>query len=260
MSENVTSYDKRRVEEARERQLASAEKQLGLDKPGSVPVDAPWKQRLIRGAGGVPSPVPDGYASHGGQVPNIDKLTRKERAIMDFLPGFSESKVGHALATFGESWAGKALMKLDVLAEALERGTGFATQYADAWANTQNTGDPAYINEFKENLGAAWYAGGLSADMMNLPDVMGDQLSLPMDLPGIEGTVAARKQIAGLMAQGMDGGEALIKVRDEYYESLGALALRAQLQDAFVHIAGDPLNLLAAWLSLLRGRKILQRH
>ena len=119
----------------------------------------------------LPEYVPDGYAAHDGPVPNIDKLTRKERWIMDRLPGFSESKVGHALATFGESWAGKALMKLDILAEGLERGTGFVTQYADAWANTQNTGDPSYLNEFKENLGAAWYAGGLSADMMNLPDL-----------------------------------------------------------------------------------------
>ena len=248
MSENVASYEKRRQEEYKERQLASAEKQLGLGKPGTVPVDAPWKQRLIRRAGGVPSPVPDGYATHGEQVPNIDKLTRKERWIMDRLPGFSEGKIGKALAWFGDTWAGKALMKLDVLAEGLERGTGFATQYMDAWANTQNTGNASYLNEFKENLGAAWYAGALSADMMNLPDVQGEVLSFPMDLPGIEGVVDARHKITDLMSRGMSGGDALVQVRDEYYNSLGALALRAQLQDAFVHIAGDPLNLVAAWL------------
>ena len=96
-SENVVLQEERQQEEYKERQLASAEKQLGLDTPGNVPIDAPWKQRLIRGAGGTPSPAPDGYAVHGGQVPNIDKLTRKERWIMDRLPGFSESKVGEAL-------------------------------------------------------------------------------------------------------------------------------------------------------------------
>ena len=256
MSEKIILHEEQRQEEYKERQLASAEKQLGLDQPGNVLVDAPWKQRLIRGAGGTPSPVPDGYAVHSGQVPNIDKLTRKERAIMNWLPGFSESNTGKALAWFGDTWAGKALMKLDILVEVLERGTGFATQYADAWANTQNTGDPSHLNNFKENLGAAWYAGGLSADMMNLPDVMGEKLSFPMDLPGIEGVVDARQQIAGLMSQGMSGGEALIQVRDEYYNSIGALALRAQLQDAFVHIAGDPLMLIGKVLSPIeRTRK-----
>src|SRR3990170_4861525 len=46
--------------------------------------------------------------------------------------------------------------------EKLKRFAGFGAQALSAFAN------PAE-RDFYENLGAAWYAGGLSADMMNLP-------------------------------------------------------------------------------------------
>jgi len=181
-----------------------------------------------------------------GQTPNYEKLTRTERWIMNRLPGFSESGVGQALAKFGESWLGKTLSFLDVPAEGLERATGFATQALAAIGSQEGWED------FTQNLNAAWYAGSLAGDMANLPQFTSvdgrPTLRVPTDLPGFEGLVDARQQITRLIHDGTDPGEALIQVRDQYYDSLGALALRSQLNDTFFHIAADPINVVLPYL------------
>ena len=188
---------------------------------------------------------PQGYTPQPddlNEVPNYDKLSRGERRIMGWLPGIAESGVGKALAKFADSPFGKILQVFDIGAEVLERGTGFATQALAA------VGTPESWSDFTENIGAAWYAGSLAADMANLPRWRDDAFEIPSDLPGFGGLITARKQIVELMNQGMDADEALVLVRDEYYNGLGALALRAQLHDAFFHIAADPINIVIPYV------------
>jgi len=171
-----------------------------------------------------------------------DRLTPFERKLYDKLPGFAESGIGKALARFGQSWAGKALGYLDVAAEGLERTSGFIAQGLAAY------GDPEHWKDFRENLSDAWYAGSLTADMSNLPIWKRDQagkisgIYIPEDLPGISGVIGARRRIGELTDQGIDIGEALKQTRDEYYNEEGALALRSQLYDTYLHVLGDPIN------------------
>lgn len=175
-------------------------------------------------------------------IPNYEKLSRKERWVMDRLPGFAEGNVGKVLQWFGDSWMGKALMYLDVSAEALERTVGLGMQWAFA------VGDPEHMAEFKANLSEAWYAGSLAADVANLPRFENGRFVFPTDLPGMDAIFDARKRIVELTQQGIEPGEALITARDELYNSMGALQLRMQLHDAFFHIAADPINILMPYL------------
>src|SRR3990167_9514802 len=176
------------------------------------------------------------------QMPNADRLTPFERTVYEWLPGFSQSGVGQALEWLGNTWAGKALSYLDVAAEGVERALGFGAQALEAGK------DPQKWQDFTGHLSEAWYAGGLAADVTNLPTLTWDAagkvsgMRVPTDLPGMQGLVESRKKIAALTAQGMDPGDALIQVRDEYYNGLGALQLRAQLYDTYLHVIGDPLN------------------
>ena len=48
--------------------------------------------------------------------------------------------------------------------------------------------------------------------------------------------------ITQLTSQGYTASEALQQVKDGYYENLGALQMRAQLYDMYVHVLGDPIN------------------
>ena len=85
-------------------------------------------------------------------------------------------------------------------------------------------------------------------------------IEFPADLPGIEGVVQARKQIGVLQQEGYSQQEALKIVKENYYNDLGALALRAQLNDTLVHIFGDPLNVLQAYIKpvdMLRKSRLL---
>ena len=205
-----------------------------------------FKQRVREAdiPGRVARLPPVGYSPQQSlqDIPNYEKLTRSERWVMDRLPGFAEKPLGKALAWFGESWMGKALMYLDVGAEALERVVGLGTQWAFA------VGDPEHMAEFKANLSEAWYAGSLAADVANLPRFENGRFIFPTDLPGMDAMIDARRQIAALTQQGVDPGEALIQVRDELYNSQGALQLRMQIHDAFFHIAADPINILLPYL------------
>ena len=203
-------------------------------------------------------------------MPNADKLTQTERKIYDALPGISTwmennrimgRTVSEQLDKFNGSWAGRALNMLDVFAEGLERSVGLVGQMDDPdfdW----------------DNLQSAWYAGSLTYDTTNLPQIVREQrelynprtrrtetanvavgLRLPTDLPGSGGVSAARAKIQAYIDQGMDPKDALAKTRDEYYNGLGALALRAQLNDTYGHVLGDPLNLLTAWLKPVQALK-----
>ena len=217
-------------------------------------------------------PLPPGYHVNDYAVtgeltdlPNWDKLSRAERNLTNFLPGISETAlpkglraplfpgtylaggqiptVGAALEKFGEGWLGKLLSFIDVPAEGLERGLGYASQAALA------IGTPETWKDFTDNSKAAWFAGSLTADVTNMPmwDHENKTWFFPGnagDLPGADGLVQARRDIADLMQGGMQPGDALVTVRDQYYESLGALQLRAQINDAIVHMAADPLIIM----------------
>jgi hypothetical protein len=214
--------------------------------------------------------------------PNYERLTNGERLIGNSLAGISagiapvaravgggiryvaQSPVGRALEAWDKNWAGKLLSVVDASAEATERATGLAAQYLIA------LGDDDQMAEFHKNLAAAWYAGSLTADMVNIPRYVDGRWEVPTDLPGIDGLIAARQQIAALAPSGemlmqdiltpdnpfdpnrspvmRQYSEALAQVRDEYYGSLGALALRAQIQDATFHILADPINVVMPFI------------
>lgn len=191
-------------------------------------------------------------------MPNADKLTKFERGVYGALPGITTwlennrimgRSISEQLDRFNNSWAGKALNSLDVLAEGLERTAGLVTQMAT---------DPDFDTE---DLRSAWYAGSLTYDTMNLPVFKRDDsgkiigMRIPSDLPGSGGLSAARTTIQKYLDQGLDPKEALDKARDEYYNGLGALALRAQLNDTYGHILGDPLNFITAYLKPVQALK-----
>jgi hypothetical protein len=88
----------------------------------------------------------------------------------------------------------------------------------------------------------------MGADMTNLPTFdYNDEgkvagISIPDDLPGAAGLTQARNDIQALVESGVSHSEALVQVKSQYYEDLGALAIRGQLYDTYFHILGDPLN------------------
>lgn len=202
-------------------------------------------------------------------MPNANKLTQTERKIYSALPGVTSwlennrimgRTYSEQLDKFNNSWVGKGLQYLDFLAEGLERTSGLVTQMTQ----------PGF--DFK-NLKAAWYAGSLTYDTVNLPQLVRSKetitdpitgrtgnpvvgLRIPTDLPGAQnGLNNARLQIQRLMEQGYDPTEALSMVRDDYYSGLGALALRAQLNDLYGHALLDPLNVVSAWFKPVQALK-----
>ena len=90
-------------------------------KPNGVPG---WSVEAANGAEVFKPPANNNVSDIVQNMPNSDKLTASERWIYGKLPGFSQSTIGQALAKFGDSWAGKALSKLDIGAEGLERTVG----------------------------------------------------------------------------------------------------------------------------------------
>ena len=170
--------------------------------------------------------APQGIEDQINDLPNAEKLTGVERWLYQKLPGFTESGVGKALMSFSESPAGQVLGALDVLAEGAERTLGLMAQYRDL-----QPGDDLRLKD-------AWAAGSLFWDTANLPQIgMKDGLPyirMDTDLPGSYALTEARKLIGE--------GKSLDEVKSMYYDNLGALAMRAQLNDALGHIAADPLN------------------
>ena len=206
---------------------------------------------------GVPQ-QPQTIEQQINSMPNANRLTDSERWIYNRLPGVNTwmennrimgRTVSEQLERFNNGWLGKALQKLDVFAEGLERTSGLALQLRD---------DPNF--DFSE-LKAAWYAGSLTYDVSNLPVLKKDAngnvigMTIPADLPGSEGLGHARTQIAKYMSMGMSAQDALAKVRDDYYGGLGALALRAQLNDLYGHVLLDPLNFITAYLKPVQALK-----
>ena len=214
-------------------------------------------QRLYTSRNYSPQTRPRHQGETMQQMPNYNQLTPFERKLTEVLPGFSESTVGKALQRFSESWAGKALGYIDVGAEFIERSGGLASQALNA------SGDPVAMKEFQANLSAAWYAGSLAADMTNLPTFDYDNegriagMSIPDALPGAAGIADARNQISELMNQGFTASEALQQTKDGYYESLGALQIRAQLNDLYSHVVADPLNFVMPYLKPIERTKAL---
>jgi len=132
------------VEEA----IKKRQEQLGEGPVVPADIGDIEKNPVVRGDR-IMQNMPPGYRTAAPpleQQPNYEKLSRFERSVLDWIPGFSEGSVGQALAKFGESPFGKVLQFLDVGAEALERATGFAAQALfasqnpdtwDAWTEEQ---------------------------------------------------------------------------------------------------------------------------
>lgn len=200
---------------------------------GSNAPQADWMQELQQLASQTGSDIeyPHPAESLSDQIsamPNSDKLSGFEKFLYRKLPGFSESTVGKALETFAKSPAGKVLGYLDFAAEGLERTLGLAVQYRDLQPG----------EEFK--LKDAWAAGTLFYDVSKMPRIQRDEagnitgIRIDSDMPGSYAVTEARKLL--------EQGKTIEEVRDLLYGNMGALALRAQLQDTLGHIAGDPLT------------------
>lgn len=183
-------------------------------------------------------------------LPNYEKLTRTERSIQGFLAGNANSPVAQTLGKLNQGFLGKVFTVLDAGAEFIERTAGLSAQALSA-VGTEET-----WAEFTNNLRNAWDAGTFAADFANFPIRENGQIVINQDLPGIEGVISARKRLTELTVGGMSHDEALELVRAEVYENAGALALRMQLHDAFVHIVGDPINLFLPRLRLIDRGKI----
>src|SRR3972149_118814 len=232
------------------------------------------------------------------QVPNYERLTATERWVMDRLPGIAESGVGRALEGFNNTWAGRALQYLDIGAEGVERGIGFVAQALDANAHGQEAWDDFQANAreawYAGSL-AADFVGSPTGDMVPytvagggvgavggavlgslggpigtfagglLGAGAGTGIGLAFQMGGNghergASLVEARRQIADLVRQGMDPGDALVQVRDQMYESQGALALRSQMNDLWVHLFADPINIVAEFIKPIEAlavRRIL---
>jgi hypothetical protein len=173
-----------------------------------------------------PNP-PESIADSINAMPNSEKLSGTERWIYKTLPGVANSPVGKLLSSFAESPAGKILNILDYGAEGLERTFGVLAQYRDRNPN----------EDFK--LKDAWAAGSLFYDVAQLPRFKRDEngnfrIQVDTDMPGAYALTEARKQL--------EDGKTLEQVRDSLYGNMGALALRAQLNDTLGHIGLDPLT------------------
>lgn len=234
-----------------------------------------------------PQPEPGDYAipkqdieKQINSMPNANKLTQTEKSIYKALPGVSSwmennrifgQTYADQLEKFNNGWMGKALQKLDFLAEGLERTSGLVVQMTD----------PNF--DFKD-LKAAWYAGSLTYDTTNLPQLVygtkirvkdnstqgwhweeskdgkGENIAglrFPTDLPGTQaGLNDARTKIVQLMQQGVDANTALEQVRSDYYEGVGALALRSQLNDFYGHFLLDPLNWIMGGVKPIEALKL----
>ena len=232
------------------------------------------------------------------EVPNYERLTATERWVMNRLPGIAESSVGRALEWFGNTWAGRALQYLDIGAEGVERGIGFVAQALDANAHGQEAWDDFQANAreawYAGSL-AADFVGSPTEDMVPytvagggvgavggavlgslggpigtfagglLGAGVGTGIGLAFQMgenghESVASLVESRRQIADLVRQGMDPGDALIQVRDQMYESQGALALRSQMNDLWVHLFADPINIVAEFIKPIEAlavRRIL---
>lgn len=196
-------------------------------------------------------------------MPNANKLTKFERGVYGALPGVTkwmENKrimggtISEQLDKFNNSWLGKGLNMMDVFAEGFERavGTGEQILHEGVWD----------FDYSQKNLKAAWYGSSLYWDTANLPQWKRDNqgqivgMRMPTDLPGVPGLIDQRADIKHYMELGLAPDEALARVRDDYYGGLGALALRAQMNDLYGHVLGDPLNLLTAYIKPLEALKV----
>src|ERR1044072_1691199 len=171
---------------------------------------------------------PQSIADSIDALPNSDKLLPSEQWIYSKLPGVANNPIGKLLSSFAESPARKLLNYLDYGAEGLERTLGVLAQYRD-----RQPGE-----EFK--LKDAWSAGSLFYDVSKLPRITYDQngkavgVHIDNDMPGAYAITEARKQL--------EQGKSLEEVRDALYGNMGALSLRAQLNDTLGHVALDPLT------------------
>lgn len=204
---------------------------------GKEPDYTPEQKEVYRAEAGqqleqqkTPVQAPEQYAQ---TMPNYNKLTPTEKKIYGWLPGFSEGKFGQVLDWFGGTWGGQALSYIDIGAEGMERTVGLAAQYMAAKT-------PQEIEALNADLKSAWHAGSMFADTHDLPmwlrgeDGGIEGLRIGSDLPGIKAVADARRQIAA--------GVPLEQIKGEYLDDLGALAIRANINDAVFHIVFDPLN------------------
>lgn len=219
--------------------------------PKEVKVGA---QKVVLPGGSVFDRIPQEWQRRGGyyyppgdatQPKNFDKLTKAEQWLYTKgLPWLSETPVmsiADRMLKWNKGWLGRILPAFDVLAEGVERGVGMMVQLEDA----RRRGPTAY-NQLMSDLGSAWRAGSIAYDVMGIPSFLVGPQGVEMEdsaMPGIIGMNKARN----LISQGASIEEAKAAV----YEDMGALMLRGQIQDTFLHIFADPLNVILSEAKLI---------
>lgn len=170
------------------------------------------------------------------EMPNSEKLTSFERGAYNILP--KVAPLAKSIEWINNTPVGKVLSYFDVLAEGTERALGFGYQVANLRPE----------DEF--DVKSAWNAGTMFYDTLNMPHWNAEEgLVIPADLPGPAVLAEMRKKLAS--------GADMNVVKEEYYGSLGALALRAQMQDMWGHIVLDPLNFILPQLKLVERTKAI---
>jgi hypothetical protein len=228
-------------------------------------------ERFVRPSRRAPQQSPVARSNPIEQLPNYDQLNPAEQFIYGMLPRIQrglepvQQAIERANLDWATSWGGKLLNIIDIGAEGIERYSGLAAQGAYALMQGEEA-----ATEYKQNLRYAWAASHLAADMANIPRLRYDTdeegkrrvsgINFDVGMPGVAGLVHAREKLRDMVEnQGMEMSDAITQVQNEYYADLGALALRAQLNDTFVHIAGDPLNLVGAFVkpaTMIKGKSI----
>ncbi len=202
----------------------------GAEKYWSDKVPTGFPKGSKVSATGAPPPRPP----QGEKFPpNWNNLNSTERWLYTKgLPWVEEQGWLDRLENLNESWVGKALQVVDVLAEGVERSVGLIAQYKDAAEKNE-------VPQFIEDLGTRWQAGSMAYDVMGAPGVAVTSTGLQTYTP-LEISASALNKAHQLIVDGATTEEA----RAALYDDMGALALRATLADAIGHIALDPLNFI----------------
>ena len=231
MTENVANYELERKRAAGKARLEAMKKAQGLTE-GNVPVLSEEAARLRQN---VPTPNRQEPAPF-----NWNRLTDIEKSIYtdglaSVLPqGLRPSGewLLEKLDRFNNSWVGKVLPVFDVFAEGVERSFGMIAQYKDA----KERGE---LEDFSSHLGKAWQASQFYYNVANIimpQDKDGNVITVYSDMPGYQELYNIRKKLIA--------GKTSVEAEAELYDELGALRVRAVLQDALGHIVMDPGNII----------------
>ena len=232
MSEQVVQHELEQKKAAGAKRLDALKKAQG------------WTEDAVRTYDPRLQKVMNNVSPRSGEEPapfNWEALTDVEKGIYtnglaSVLPQGMQPAgewILQKLEGFNNSWVGKLLPVFDVFAEGTERSFGMMAQYKDA----QDRGE---LPEYMAHLGKAWQASSLFYQTINMIRPTGPtedgRYTIYHDMPGYQELYNVRKKLIE--------GKTIVEAEAELYDELGALRVRAVLQDAIGHIVLDPGNII----------------